>query len=83
MEPKKKKRKSKRYQYKIVEVSFDQVNLNNFPNERSIGNILNDQEIDEKIQELRSELLKVIYEMTYNKVHSKWHIIRYMSNDIE
>jgi len=67
MEPKKKKRKSKRYQYKIVEVSFDQVNLNNFPNERSIGNILNDQEIDEKIQELRSELLKVIYEIVFGE----------------
>ena len=64
---KKKRNKSKKYQYKIVEVSFDQVNLNNFPNERGIGNILQEQEIGEKIQELRQALLKVIYEIVFGE----------------
>ena len=32
--------KSKLYQYKIVEISFDNAKLNNFPNERGISSIL-------------------------------------------
>lgn len=63
----KKKLKSKKYQYKIVEVSFDQIHLNNFSNERSIGNILQDQQISDKIQELRTELLQVIYEIIFGE----------------
>ena len=67
MQKTKKKNKSKRYQYKIVEVSFDQMHLNNFPNERGIGSVLEGQEISEKIQDLRQELLSVIYEIIFGQ----------------
>ena len=42
---------SKSYQYKIVEISFDQ----------SIGNVLSDNQFSEEIQELREDLLDEIY----------------------
>ena len=62
-----KKRKSKSYQYKIVEVSFDQVHLNNFPNERGMGQILEEQQISDKIQDLRDELLAATYDIIFGE----------------
>lgn len=53
--------KSKLYQHKIVEISFDQAKLNNFSEARGIGNMLANSETNEKIQELRSQLLEEIY----------------------
>ncbi len=52
---------SKLYQYKIVEISFDQSKLNNFSTERSIGNVLSDNQFSEEIQELREDLLNELY----------------------
>lgn len=62
-----KKRKSKSYQYKIVEVSFDQVHLNNFPNERGMGQILEEQQISDRVQELREELLAATYDIIFGE----------------
>ena len=62
-----KKRKSKSYQYKIVEVSFDQVHLNNFPNERGMSHILEDQQISDRVQELREELLSATYDIIFGE----------------
>jgi predicted DNA-binding protein YlxM (UPF0122 family) len=61
------KKKSKSYQYKIVEVPFDQLHLNNFANDRGIGHILEGQQFDEKIEELRGKLLSVIYEIIFGE----------------
>ncbi len=55
--------KSKSYQHKIVEISFDHNKLNNFPVERGIGFILVENEINEEISELRESLLKKLYEI--------------------
>lgn len=55
--------KSKLYQYKIVEISFDQSKLDNFPNERGIGYILEERESDDRIKELRSDLIDEMYEI--------------------
>lgn len=60
-------KKSKKYQYKIVEVQFDQLHLNNFSEDRGIGNVLREQEISEKIQKLREELLDCIYEIIFGE----------------
>lgn len=57
--------KSKLYQHKIVEISFDQGKLNNFPEERGISHILKNNEIDERIQTLREELLEEIYNIIH------------------
>lgn len=57
--------KSKLYQHKIVEISFDQGKLNNFPESRGIGNMLADNEANEKIQDLREELLEEIYNIIH------------------
>lgn len=62
-----KAKKSKKYQYKIVEVSFNQSHLNNFSSERGIGHVLKEQEISENIQKLRSELLDVIYDIIFGE----------------
>jgi DNA-directed RNA polymerase specialized sigma subunit len=56
-------RKSKSYQYKIVEISFDSSKLNNFSNERGMSQVLMDNACDERISDLKSELLKEIYEI--------------------
>jgi DNA-directed RNA polymerase specialized sigma subunit len=53
--------KSKLYQYKIVEISFDADKLDNFPQERGIGSLLADNQCDEKISDLREELIEEIY----------------------
>jgi DNA-directed RNA polymerase specialized sigma subunit len=59
------KNKSKKYQYKIVEVSFDQAHLNNFSEERGISNILIERSMSDKIIELREELLNEIYNIVF------------------
>ena len=56
-------RKSKSYQYKIVEVSFDSAKLNNFSNERGMSRVLMDNACDEKISDLKEELLDEIYDI--------------------
>lgn len=55
--------KSKLYQHKIVEISFEQDKLNNFPNERGIGFILSANECDRGISQLREELIEEIYKI--------------------
>ena len=50
------KKKSKSYQHKIVEISFDQMKLNNFSNSNGISNMLTDSAIDDRISDLRSDL---------------------------
>jgi DNA-binding CsgD family transcriptional regulator len=55
--------KSKQYQHKIVEISFDQNKLNNFSNERGIANILHETACDERIVTLRDQLLQEIYSL--------------------
>jgi len=53
--------KSRLYQYKIVEISFDHGKLDNFPVERSIGSLLAENEYNQKITELREDLIEEIY----------------------
>lgn len=55
--------KSKFYQHKIVEISFDQNKLSNFSTERGIGYILAENEISDKITELRIELIEQLYDV--------------------
>jgi hypothetical protein len=43
------KNKSKKYQYKIVEVSFDQAHLNNFSTDRGISSILVERSMSDRI----------------------------------
>ena len=56
-------KKSKSYQYKIVEISFESAKLNNFSNERGMSQVLMDNASDEKIVDLKEELLDEIYEI--------------------
>lgn len=55
--------KSKSYQYKIVEVSFDAAKLNNFSNENSISNMLETNALDDRLIELKEDLLGEIYDI--------------------
>jgi DNA-directed RNA polymerase specialized sigma subunit len=55
--------KSKLYQYKIVEISFDQQKLNNFPLERGIGHILSENDLGETIDDLKNTLLEELYDL--------------------
>ena len=55
--------KSKSYQYKIVEVSFDAAKLNNFSNENSISSMLETNALDDRLIELKEELLGEIYDI--------------------
>lgn len=55
--------KSKLYQYKIVEISFEQNKLDNFPVERGIGHILEENEPNGKINNLRTELIDELYDI--------------------
>lgn len=59
------RKKSKKYQYKIVEVSFDQLNLNNFSTERGISSILRENQIDDEILKLREMLLDELYQIMF------------------
>nr|BDD46205.1 hypothetical protein 37 [bacterium] len=66
--------KSKLYQYKIVEISFDHDKLDNFPVERGIGSLLAENECDDRIAELREELIEEIYNIIsgdYLTAHQK------------
>jgi len=56
-------KKSKLYQYKIVEISFEQNKLDNFPIERGISHILIENEPDEQINNLRMELIDELYDL--------------------
>ena len=57
------KRKSKSYQYKIVEISFESLKLNNFSTERGMGQVLMANSSDERITDLKEELLDEIYDI--------------------
>jgi DNA-binding CsgD family transcriptional regulator len=57
--------RSKLYQHKIVEISFDQSKLNNFPEDSGISSMLADNETDDRIQALREDLLEEIYEIVH------------------
>tara|TARA_Y100001937_G_C7080080_1_gene312515 strand:- start:565 stop:1005 length:441 start_codon:yes stop_codon:yes gene_type:complete len=59
------KKKSKSYQHKIVEISFDQMKLNNFSNSSGIGSMLSTSSIDDRIADLRAELLEEIYDIIH------------------
>ena len=56
-----KRAKSKSYQHRMVEVSFDQSKLNNFGEESGISSILDSNSFSEEVMELRSELLSKVY----------------------
>lgn len=58
--------KSKLYQYKIVEISFEQNKLNNFPMERGIGHLLSENEPSDRIDDLKSELLDELYDVVHS-----------------
>jgi DNA-directed RNA polymerase specialized sigma subunit len=64
---KKNNNKSKSYQYKIVEIPFEQNKLSNFPMERGIGHIMHENEVDEKIAELRERLKERLYDLIVNE----------------
>ena len=57
--------KSKLYQYKIVEVSFEQAKLNNFPTESGMGYILSENETNDDIQKLRDVLIDELYNVIH------------------
>jgi DNA-directed RNA polymerase specialized sigma subunit len=57
--------KSRLYQHKIVEISFDQAKLNNFPMDRGMGSILVENEVNEKISDLRESLMEEVYELVH------------------
>ena len=56
-------KKSKSYQYKIVEISFESLKLNNFSTDRGISQVLMDNSCDERISDLKEELLDQIYDI--------------------
>lgn len=58
--------KSRLYQYKIVEISFEQNKLNNFPMERGIGHLLSENEPSDRIDDLKSELLDELYDVVHS-----------------
>lgn len=57
--------KSKSYQYKIVEISFESLKLNNFPNERGMSQVLMENSSDERISDLKEDLLEEIYDIVH------------------
>lgn len=57
------KKKSKSYQYKIVEVSFESAKLDNFSNESSMSGLLESNAYDERLVDLREDLLNEIYDI--------------------
>ncbi len=56
-------KKSKSYQYKIVEISFESLKLNNFSTDRGISQVLMANSCDERIADLKEELLDEIYDI--------------------
>lgn len=59
-------KKSKSYQYKIVEVPFDQINLNNFADNRGIGHILENSGPSEEMVEFRKQLVQELYKIIFS-----------------
>jgi hypothetical protein len=57
------KKNSKSYQYKIVEVSFDASKLNNFSNDSSMSSLLQSNSFDDRLVDLREDLLSEIYDI--------------------
>lgn len=55
------KLKSKNYQYKIVEVAFDQLKINNFSEESGISSILERNAHSDEMLDLREKLLAEVY----------------------
>lgn len=55
------KLKSKNYQYKIVEVAFDQLKINNFSEESGISSILTNNAHSDEMLDLREKLLEEVY----------------------
>jgi DNA-binding CsgD family transcriptional regulator len=47
----------------VKEISLDQAKLNNFSVERGISHILQENEIDDRIKDYRSELLEEVFEV--------------------
>ena len=64
--------KSKLYQHKIVEISFDQTKLSNFPVERGIGYILTENETNDKIALLRENLMEELYDIIYGDIINRY-----------
>lgn len=58
-----KKNRSKNYQHRIVEISFDQSKLNNFSEDKGIAGVLAENSLSEELVDLRSELLEQVYEI--------------------
>lgn len=58
-----KRNKSKNYQHRIVEISFDQAKLNNFSEDKGIAGVLAENSLSEDLVDLRSELLEQVYEI--------------------
>lgn len=65
--------KSKLYQYKIVEISFDQSKLDNFPNERGVGHLLIENEPNEAIDVLRVTLIEELYDIINSEKYLTEH----------
>jgi DNA-binding CsgD family transcriptional regulator len=59
---------SRLYQYKIVEISFEQNKLDNFPVERGIGHLLSENESDDRIDRLRIDLLDQVYDLINSEI---------------
>jgi DNA-binding CsgD family transcriptional regulator len=55
------KLKSKNYQYKIVEVAFDQSKFNNFAEDNGISGILSNNSYSDEMLDLREKLLEEVY----------------------
>lgn len=62
------KKKSKSYQYKIVEVSFDYAKLSNFSENRGIASILAENAYSDKMYDLREKLLEELYEVIHGNI---------------
>jgi len=60
--------KSKNYQYKIVEVAFDQSKLNNFSEDKGISGVLTDNAYSEELLDLREKLLEEVYSVVNSEV---------------
>ena len=60
-------RKSKKYQYKIVEVGIDNIKLENFSQENSLSNVLMANSMADEILALRKELLSELHSMIWGE----------------
>ena len=57
------KQKSRLYQHKMVEISFDQAKLNNFSDDKGISSILVDNSYSELMLDVREKLLDQVYDI--------------------